>query len=157
MILRHTSRVYRKEMQETLRDRRTIMSMIIVPVLVMPALIWGMSSVSMRMVRRAQEERVTVMLLGAENAPSLADSLRANPALEIVPPDDDYAQRIESKSLRAALEFPPNFENRLAAGAEYCGCVGACFAVNALRTAANSSGCDRLWGLCPCGLAMIAL
>jgi sodium transport system permease protein len=116
MILRHTSCVYRKELRETLRDRRTIMSMIIVPVLVMPMLIWGMSSLSLRLMRRAQEERVTVMLLGAENAPALAESLRANRALEIVPAEDDYAQRIEAKSLRAAVEFPPNFENRLAAG-----------------------------------------
>ncbi len=108
--------VYRKELQETLRDRRTIVSMIVVPVLVMPMLIWGMSSITMRLTRKAQIERFSVMLLGAENAPTLAEILRKSPSLDIQPPDDDYAQRIEDKSLRAAIEFPPNFENRLAAG-----------------------------------------
>ena len=116
MSLSSTGHVYRKELLETLRDRRTIVSMIVVPMLVMPMLIWGMSSISMRLMRKAQGERFTVMLLGAENAPTLAESLRKNPALEIQPADDDYGRRIEDKTLRAALEFPPNFENRLAAG-----------------------------------------
>jgi len=114
--LRHTGRVYRKELLETLRDRRTIMSMIIVPMLVMPMLMYGMTSISMKMVKKAQGERVSVMLLGAENAPTLAEALRKNPNFDIVPPGEDYAQRIEEKKLRAAVEFPPNFENRLAAG-----------------------------------------
>lgn len=116
MSLAATGRIYRKEFLETLRDRRTLVSMILVPMLVMPMLIWGMSSISLRLMRKAQGERFTVMLLGAENAPTLAESLRRNPALDIQPPDDAYVQGIEDKRLRAAVEFPPNFENRLAAG-----------------------------------------
>jgi sodium transport system permease protein len=116
VTLKHTGHVYRKELMEMLRDRRTIMSMIIVPMLVMPLLLYGMSTISMRMVHKAQGEKVTVMLLGAENAPAIAEALRKNPAFEVVPVAEDYSRSIEEKKLRAAVEFPPNFENRLAAG-----------------------------------------
>lgn len=116
MNFRHAGRVYRKELLETLRDRRTILSMIVVPLFLIPALLFGMAKVSILLVERAARDRQRIMILGAENAPALAESLRTMPAFEVVPPAADYAARIEAKELRAAIEFPPNFENRLASG-----------------------------------------
>jgi sodium transport system permease protein len=53
------------------------------------------------------------MLLGAQNAPTLAEAIRKVPGFEIVPPADDYIARINDKKLRAAVEFPRDFEAKL--------------------------------------------
>lgn len=42
--------------------------------------------------------------------------IRTAEGFEVVPAADDYAHQIEEKKLRAALEFPPHFEERLEAG-----------------------------------------
>lgn len=90
--------------------------MIVVPLLLIPGLMFGMAKVSILLVDRAARDRQRIMILGAENAPGLAEALRTAPGFEVVPPSADYAARIEAKDLRAAVEFPPNFENRLASG-----------------------------------------
>ncbi len=118
MNFQQVRQVYRKEMTETLRDRRTLVSMIVVPMLVIPGLMFGLGEVAIRMVKKAAGERASVMLLGEENAPRLAARLRAHPLLEVVPPASDYAKRIEDKVLRAAVEFPPGFEAALEAATD---------------------------------------
>lgn len=105
--------VYRKEMLDMLRDRRTLISMIVVPLLLMPVLIFGMAAMAAKLIDRAQRESAAIMLLGAQHAPSLAEQLRETEGFEVVPPAGDYARRIEDKELRAAVEFPPGFEEQL--------------------------------------------
>ena len=113
--MNQTSLVYRKEILDILRDRRTLISMLVVPLLAMPAIIFGMSELMMRMVQQARSESATVMILGAEYAPTIVERLGRNPLLEIVEPEEDYQQQISDKNLRAAIEFPQDFESRLAA------------------------------------------
>lgn len=113
--MNQTSLVYRKEILDILRDRRTLISMLVVPLLAMPAIIFGMSELMMRMVEQARTDRATVMILGAEYAPTIVERLGRNPLLEIVEPAEDYQEQISDKNLRAAIEFPKHFESRLAA------------------------------------------
>jgi sodium transport system permease protein len=104
---------------DTLRDRRTLFSMILVPMLVIPGFMFGLTEVAIRMVERAATDRASVQILGEENAPTLAARLRSHPLLEIVPATADYAKRIEDKDLRLAVEFPPDFEAKMEAGANH--------------------------------------
>lgn len=143
MRLAHIGIVYRKEMLDTLRDRRTLISMIVVPLLLMPVLIFGISGLAVKLVQRAQRESAVIMLLGAEQAPALTEMIRSAEEFEVVPPASDYAERIEEKELRVAVEFPPDFERRLAAGEQasdltvkiyhYQGELRSRFAVRSLR------------------------
>ncbi len=48
MSLRNIGIVYRKELIDSLRDRRTVISMIVVPLLVMPLLTIGMGVLSVQ-------------------------------------------------------------------------------------------------------------
>ncbi len=108
--------VYRKELLDTLRDRRTLLSMVVVPLLLIPVLLFGMAALSVKLIQRAQREGSTIMLLGAQHAPTLAEMIRNAEGFEVVPPANDYARLIEEKKLRAAVEFPAELEQRLAAG-----------------------------------------
>ena len=116
MTARHIVIVYRKEMLDILRDRRTLMSMILVPLVLMPVLIFGLAVASVKILQRAQRDGATVMLLGAEHAPALAAKIREMKEFQVVSPAEDYVRLIEEKKLRAAVEFPLHFEERMSRG-----------------------------------------
>jgi sodium transport system permease protein len=117
MKLRDIGIVYRKEMKDTLRDRRALISMIAVPILLMPLLTIGIGVLSAEIVGRAMEEIPKVMILGGADSPKITAELRAQSDIHVVPAGADYAQQIEDKRIRAAVEIPPNFDASLAAGA----------------------------------------
>ncbi|MFB3153679.1 MAG: hypothetical protein ACE10I_04325, partial [Candidatus Acidiferrales bacterium] len=101
--------VYRKELLDTLRDRRTLISMIVVPLLLFPVLTIGFGALAARLVQQAQQEASAIMILGAEHAPTLAATIRKQDGFEVVALAEDYVARINDKKLRAAIEFPPQF------------------------------------------------
>ena len=113
MKLRTIGVVYRKELLDTLRDRRTLFSAIIVPILLFPIMTLGFGSIASRLIEQARQEAASVMLLGEEHAPSLAALLRETDGLGVVEASDDYVERINDKELRAAVEFSPDFEASL--------------------------------------------
>lgn len=108
--------VYRKEMVDSLRDRRTLMSMIVVPVLVIPALMFGLGALSVKFVTKAQQESARVVLLGAERSPELAEKLRGVERFEFVDPPEDLRSAIADRQVRAAVEIPESFDEKIAAG-----------------------------------------
>lgn len=119
MKLSQVRLVYRKEIMDILRDRRTLYSMIVAPLLVVPLFMFGLIEMSIRLVSKAEREPATVQILGAANAPTLSARLRADSLFVVLPPTEDYAQRIENKELRLAIEFPPDFEKNLEAGVNH--------------------------------------
>ena len=64
--------VYRKELTDSLRDRRTVMSMVLVPILLMPLLTIGAGVLAALLFGRAMQETPTVMVLGGEDSPKVA-------------------------------------------------------------------------------------
>lgn len=113
MAARNIGIVFRKELMDMLRDRRTIISSVLVPVLTFPLLMLGFGALAAIVARKATKESPTVMILGESNAPALAGLLRDDKQFEVVPPADDYVQRINDKKLRAAVEFPAGFEENI--------------------------------------------
>jgi sodium transport system permease protein len=109
MNLRQISIVYRKELLDALRDKRTIISTIVVPMVLFPLIFVLFGAVASHSVKKAQAEVSSVMILGAENAPDLVAKIRKAEGLKIVPPAPDYIDRIAEKRLRAAMDIPTNF------------------------------------------------
>lgn len=110
MNWRDISVVYGKELKDTLRDRRALISMIIVPTVVMPVLMFGFVVLSVGIVRGALAETPTVMILGGGDSPAIVAKLREWENVRIVPAADDYAARISGKKLRAAVRIPEGFD-----------------------------------------------
>ena len=65
MSMRNIGIVYRKELTEALRDRRTVISTILVPLLLFPVLSVGFGSLAFVLVGKAKEEVPKVVLRGA--------------------------------------------------------------------------------------------
>jgi sodium transport system permease protein len=107
---RNIAVVYAKELRDMLRDRRTIISMIVVPVVILPALVIGLVSVATKVVGHARQEIPKVMLLGGTDSADTVAALRALPNIQFVPPGADYTNLISDKKIRAAVEIPPGFD-----------------------------------------------
>lgn len=112
--------IFRKELTDALRDKRTLFATIVLPIIMFPVLILGFGTIAAKSMQKMKNEAQTkgsaVMLLGAEHAPQLAHSLSNATALKVLPPADDFVARINDKKLRAAVQFPAGYEQSLAAG-----------------------------------------
>jgi sodium transport system permease protein len=108
--------VYRKELRDMLRDRRTVISMIVIPTLLMPVLMFGIGFISVKVIRQAQSTVPSIMLLGGEDSPKARAALAAHPKLKIIPTTADWKGRISEKKVRAAVEISPGFDAALERG-----------------------------------------
>jgi len=113
MSLRNIGIVYRKELTDSLRDRRTLVSMIVIPLLVFPVMMLGFSYLAVKLVGQAKKEVPQIMVLGGEDSPKVMARLRNLDTIEIVPPAPDYVDQISNKKIRAAVEIPKGFDAAL--------------------------------------------
>lgn len=117
MSLKPIRVVYFKEIRDLLRDRRTIISMIVVPMIVMPTLIVAISKMASNVVGQARHETARVMLLGGEDSPETVAALHKLKTIQFVPVSADYTNQISEKKIGAAVEIPLGFDAALAGGA----------------------------------------
>jgi sodium transport system permease protein len=108
--------VYRKELKDMLRDRRTIFATLVFPLILFPLMTVGFGSLQKKSQEKVQKEETDVMVLGAEHAPDLTQAIRNGKGLRMVPAAADYVQQINEKKLRAAIEIPEGFEQTLSTG-----------------------------------------
>ena len=140
MNLRNIFTIYVKELKDTLRDRRSLLSIVIIPTFLMPALFFGVFKISTRIVSKAKEEIPSVMIIGGADSPVVVSQLKADKKLRVVPLETDWKQQISDKRVRAAVEIPAGFETGLASGQastvtiyNYTGEIKSGFAVTELE------------------------
>jgi sodium transport system permease protein len=113
MSLRNVGIVYRKELTEALRDRRTLISTIVVPLLMFPILTVGFGATMVSLLNKAEKETPRVMILGGEDSPTVLADLKKLEGIQFVDPSPDWKDRIVNKEVGVAVEIPPNFESDL--------------------------------------------
>ncbi len=72
------SLIFRKEILDITRDRRTVMSMIVVPLVAFPLLIFGISSLMLSQMKKMESVKYTVFVVGADRSPGLIQALEGN-------------------------------------------------------------------------------
>lgn len=140
MNLRDTLTVYRKELRDALRDRRTLISMFLVPAVIMPAILLLFGTATYHVVKKAHAQPPVIGVLGGVDSPAVKAALDTQPGFVLVAAPDDWRERIADKRLRAVVEIPANFEASLAASGSaevkifhYEGELKSGFAVGELR------------------------
>ncbi len=113
MSLQNIGIVYRKELTEALRDRRTLISTILVPLLLFPILSVGFGALAVTLVKKAEQEAPRVMLLGGADSPHVLEAVRKIEKIEVVPATSDWKDKIINKEIRAAIAIPEGFEASL--------------------------------------------
>jgi sodium transport system permease protein len=108
--------VYRKELTEWLRDRRTLISTVLVPLLAFPILMVGITALATIMIGNAEKEVPKVMILGGQDSPQLLENLKKSDQLKVVPYADNWKDQISNKEIRAAARIPKGFQAGLTEG-----------------------------------------
>lgn len=116
MSLRNIGIVYRKELTEALRDRRTLLTTFLVPLLMIPVLGVGFTGVMSAVIGSAKREKAKVAVIQGEDSPAVVNALKQNPKLNVVPVSEDWKTLVVQKRIRAAVEIPPHFQEDIAQG-----------------------------------------
>jgi sodium transport system permease protein len=111
--------VYLKELKEALRDRRTLISTIVIPTVAMPVLFFGATFIMSKIVKKARNEASPIALVGGADSPAVVAALKAEPRFRVVEvgEDADYKELVSDKKLRVAVGIPDGFEASLKEGA----------------------------------------
>jgi sodium transport system permease protein len=133
--------IYLKELRDTLRDRRTLVSTILLPTLMMPVLVLGIGTLASRVVSKARAEIPRVMVVGGTDSPEIRAELLKSAKFRAEPASADWKKLISERKVRAAAEIPPGFEKALNSGSapsislyDFEGDLNSGLAVGQLRT-----------------------
>jgi sodium transport system permease protein len=110
MSIRDQLTVYKKELTEALRDRRTLISSILVPLLIFPVLTVVLGAAAAELYGEAMREPSKIIILGGADSPRVLEGLRNVKKLQIVPTSPDYVDLISNKKIRAAIDLPTGFQ-----------------------------------------------
>lgn len=116
-MLRNIKVIYKKELLDVIRDRRTIISMVVVPILIFPLLTIGFSGVMASLMQKSASEKHKIAIVNKANAPELYALIDSSSKVEIVltdPPVDSAKQAILDKLIRAAIIIPDDFSRKVA-------------------------------------------
>ena len=110
--------VFRKEVLETLRDRRALLSSLVMGPLFAPLLFIGMISLSLERSVTSLDDAIPVTVSGADNAPNLVQFLREQGFTVTLRDggDDEVRRWAGEDSELVVMQVPPDFGESFAAG-----------------------------------------
>jgi len=107
--------IYKKELIDSLRDRKTVFVMILFPLLLVPLIMIGASKFTIMQVKKSETKLLHIGISGSENAPELIKFLKATENIKLyeqINPDSLSAQVIEGQ-IDGALLIPENYQEKL--------------------------------------------
>ncbi|MDL2356488.1 MAG: ABC transporter permease [Pseudomonadota bacterium] len=109
--------VYLKEIRSLLRDRKTLVFAILIPIFAMPALGFGFAQLARVMEARARTQEIKYAFFGARNAPAVAALFARESGFRAVPLDgvEQIRGAIADDRIKLALNVPARFDDSLAA------------------------------------------
>ncbi|MBN2543081.1 CPBP family intramembrane metalloprotease [bacterium] len=105
--------ILKKEFKETLRDKRTLFITIILPIILYPVLIIGISQLSIFQVQKIQEKTFKIDIEGEEFAPGLVEQIEDDSQFVIVDAEDPVGS-IKAEKIHLNLVIPEGFEDSIA-------------------------------------------
>ncbi len=105
--------IFRKEFLDVLRDRRTLLSMILLPIVIFPLLISGLGSFAAGQMEKIENRSSPVVVIGGEGAPDLLTALQHNEGLQIITTISDSAvvsEMLMDHVVQAVLYISPDFD-----------------------------------------------
>lgn len=118
MRLNIISIVFRKELREMLRDRRSLTIMFGIPLVLYPALTIMISMVGMSKTKELKETPAKIAIVNLIDAPHLNEVLTAKTSSVTITPSEDPKRDLLSGKLDAVIIVPPRAEADLLASRE---------------------------------------
>jgi len=108
-------RIAAKEIRSTLRDRRAILSNLLLPLLLLPVIMLGLPLLMGGLFERETTSATEVAVEGAEHLPGELRALFEAQALQLVAVDD-AVEAVRSNAYPAGIRIPAHFAATVAAG-----------------------------------------
>lgn len=104
--------VLAKELKVTLRDKRTLISAIILPSIIIPLLLFGVTKLQKSLMDKASDKQLKIALIGT---PPLFSTTFNDPKFKLVSNVDieEGKRTIQADSLDAVVEFPADFSEKI--------------------------------------------
>lgn len=102
-------------MRDTVRDRRTLLSMVLIPILLMPLIMVGMFKLIESQQKSQAEQTVKVTIINEAAAPRLVEKFKAAGKIEIVSVSGDAEKSVANGNIDAVLSLPEDFQEKIAA------------------------------------------
>jgi sodium transport system permease protein len=109
--------IFRKELLELVRDRKTLFFMIALPLLIFPLIFGGMFYFTAKAVNESQTKTLSYAVSGAEYAPELMAALKNVESLALMEIEGDLSdndrikEAIDNSGLDFVLQIPSNYSN----------------------------------------------
>ncbi|MBI2859645.1 MAG: ABC transporter permease [Chloroflexi bacterium] len=107
--MRFALAILRKELRDTLRDRRTLISMIIMPVLLMPALILGIGWFAEMQSRESQEKEMKLGIVNGPAAVELVTYVASHDKTAIIEIGAEPEKAVRDGKVDLAISIPANW------------------------------------------------
>ncbi|MBP8718747.1 MAG: hypothetical protein KBI07_06680, partial [Candidatus Atribacteria bacterium] len=101
--------LYGKEIQGAFRDRRALISMIVIPLVFYPLLFLGIGYFTMLGQDKSEALPSLVTITGAERAPQLAEILRKEEKIELVLPPENPEEALIKGVIHLLISIPEDF------------------------------------------------
>jgi len=113
----HMLTIFKKELIDTLRDRRTIIAMVVLPLLLFPLIIVITTKVSQSQAEKAKAETLKVAVISEDRLPDFTDLFAVREDIELIENvhEDSVRAFIRNDSLDGAFVFSPRFRERIEA------------------------------------------
>ncbi len=101
--------IYCKEISGAIRDRRTLISMIIIPLIFYPLLFFGIGYFTMIGQEKTESLPSIVAVKGGKDAPELIEILEKDDKINLVNLEENEDKKIEADGIYLLLEIPEDF------------------------------------------------
>lgn len=107
--------IFKKELIDTLRDRRTIIAMVVLPLLLFPLIIGITTKVSQSQAEEAKAETLKIAIISEDPVPEFNSYFMEREGFELVENvhEDSVRAFIRNDSLDGAFVFSPRFKERV--------------------------------------------
>ncbi len=107
--------IAKKEFKDTLRDRRTLLVMIVVPLLLFPVIFSFVSGIQSSSMKEAAERKLNIGYNKVSNNETLLNYLEKNENFAFIElqETDSLSKKIKKDTLDAVLIFPSGFDSRI--------------------------------------------
>ncbi len=107
--------IWKKELQDTVRDRRTLMSMVVLPMVLMPLIMVVMFKLIELQVQSLEEKTVKIAIVNkGEASPDFVEYLENQEKIAVAVEEGDYETAIREKRIEAAVTVPSDLSTQLA-------------------------------------------
>ncbi len=108
--------VWKKEIKDTLRDRRTLYTAVIMPIVLMPVIMIGSFKLQESQIKSLEQQTAIVAVANESAAPSLVAFLKSQEKISISEIKSDFENKLNSGEIQAYITTPDDFESLLTAG-----------------------------------------